>query len=459
MAKLSKTQRGLHHQSASSIHIGEGFPNVKEGNEGDITLRHIRGKGVYIFVKFRNRWYSRQLLSGQGRSTGVKESNLENPTPGQQLNFYDPKSGQHLPVDVSEVFTLKFGSPGKLTLGSKKAKYNGSVGGNPGLFAVGDDTTNSAWLNLGKGSGGVSTISSGFIDASNVGGAIRLVGGYYLNNTYRHILRIGIPSAEAIKIETEINGGGTDAGGILKLRNIDTGVTVDTDTKFGSLYSQGGADDPKLYFKNNAGTIYDLTTAASGTYLPLAGGALTGDMRITDTTAPQLTLRYDAGNLCRFSIDSNGATTIATTDSDGAEGHLNIEPNGHVEFDGCGVGFELVTATFNATDTDINFKNGNKQILTLTDNLGDLNLTFPATSGNFILLLKQDGTGSRLIHSAGYLAFEHDGTAASGSSTVKFAGGSNPTLTTDANHVDILSFFWDADNQICYGVATLDFQF
>ena len=90
MAKLNKGQRQLHHTSSSSIEIGEGFPNVKEGNEGDITLRHIRGKGVYIFVKFRNRWYSRQLLSGQGRSTGVKESNLENPTPGQQLNFYDP---------------------------------------------------------------------------------------------------------------------------------------------------------------------------------------------------------------------------------------------------------------------------------------------------------------------------------------------------------------------------------
>ena len=51
------------------------------------------------------------------------------------------------------------------------------------------------------------------------------------------------------------------------------------------------------------------------------------------------------------------------------------------------------------------------------------------------------------------------GNAASGSATIKFAGGSNPTLTTDANHVDILSFYWDADNEICYGVETLDFQF
>ena len=66
MARLNKTQKQLHHTSASSIEIAEGFPHVKEGNEGDIALRHIRGKGVYIFAKFRNRWYSRQMISGQG---------------------------------------------------------------------------------------------------------------------------------------------------------------------------------------------------------------------------------------------------------------------------------------------------------------------------------------------------------------------------------------------------------
>ena len=54
---------------------------------------------------------------------------------------------------------------------------------------------------------------------------------------------------------------------------------------------------------------------------------------------------------------------------------------------------------------------------------------------------------------------EFDETAADGSNAVKFAGGSNPTLTTDANHVDIISFYWDADNEIAYGVATLDYQF
>ena len=131
---------------------------------------------------------------------------------------------------------------------------------------------------------------------------------------------------------------------------------------------------------------------------------------------------------------------------------------GDVNFEGA-VGFDLFTPTYNASDTEVNFKtDGNKAFVTFgSGNITDLNLNLPTTSGNFVLLLKQDGTGSRTI--TNYKAFDNAGNAASGSATIKFAGGSNPTLTTDANHVDILSFFWDADNEICYGVASLDFQF
>ena len=92
-----------------------------------------------------------------------------------------------------------------------------------------------------------------------------------------------------------------------------------------------------------------------------------------------------------------------------------------------------------------------------TKSIHNLNLYFPLVSGNFQVLIKQDGTGSRTV--TNYKVYEFDESTADGSSAVKFAGGSNPTLTTDANHVDILSFYWDADNEIAYGVATLDFQF
>ena len=155
---------------------------------------------------------------------------------------------------------------------------------------------------------------------------------------------------------------------------------------------------------------------------------------------------------------TNGETTLQTIDAAAAAGHLNIEPDGHVEFDGCGVGFDLVAPTYNATNTVVDFKTGNKQFVTFgSGNITNIQFHFPATSGNFVVLLKQDGTGSRTV--TNYKAYDSAGNAANGSSSTKFAGGSNPTLTTDANHVDIISIFWDADNEIAYAVPSLDFQF
>jgi hypothetical protein len=172
---------------------------------------------------------------------------------------------------------------------------------------------------------------------------------------------------------------------------------------------------------------------------------------------------YDGGTTQNYfqisTIGQTGETTLSTVDVAEDAAHLNIEPDGHVEFDGCGVGFDLVTPTYDATDTNVDFRLGNKQFLTFgSGNIATVNFYFPATSGNFVCLIKQDGTGSRVISSAAK-AFDSAGNAAAGSSTVKFVGGNAPSLTTDANHVDILSFFWDADNEIAYCVPSMDFQF
>ncbi len=122
------------------------------------------------------------------------------------------------------------------------------------------------------------------------------------------------------------------------------------------------------------------------------------------------------------------------------------------------IGFTQLEPTYDATDTVVDFRHSNKQNLTFgSGSITNVKLYFPTVSGNFQLLVKQDGTGSRTI--TNYRVYEFDESTADGDAGVKFAGGSNPTLTTDANHVDIISFYWDADNEIAYGVATLDFQF
>jgi hypothetical protein len=78
--------------------------------------------------------------------------------------------------------------------------------------------------------------------------------------------------------------------------------------------------------------------------------------------------------------------------------------------------------------------NGTVQIITLT---GNATITMPtATSGkSFIMFLKQDATGSRTVTW----------------STVKWAGGTAPTITSTASRMDILSFFADGTNW--YGVS------
>jgi len=87
-----------------------------------------------------------------------------------------------------------------------------------------------------------------------------------------------------------------------------------------------------------------------------------------------------------------------------------------------------------STAITIALTNGTVQIITLT---GNATITMPtATSGkSFIMFLKQDGTGSRTVTW----------------STVKWAGGTNPTITATASRQDIYSFFADGTNW--YGVT------
>ena len=79
-----------------------------------------------------------------------------------------------------------------------------------------------------------------------------------------------------------------------------------------------------------------------------------------------------------------------------------------------------------STAITVSLSNGTVQILTLT---GNCTLTMPTAGAgkSFIILLRQDATGSRTITW----------------STVNWAGGTAPTITATASKQDIFSFFSD----------------
>ena len=119
-------------------------------------------------------------------------------------------------------------------------------------------------------------------------------------------------------------------------------------------------------------------------------------------------------------------------------------------------GFTLATPTYNATDTDVDFRESNKaRVIFDGGDIVDLNFLFPDVTGNFSLILKQDATGGRTVDF--WKAFEFDATAAAGSTTLVWSGGDAPTLTTTGNKVDIISIYWDNDSETAY--ATISYNF
>jgi uncharacterized cupredoxin-like copper-binding protein len=119
-----------------------------------------------------------------------------------------------------------------------------------------------------------------------------------------------------------------------------------------------------------------------------------------------------------IAIDSTVATLTGTQTLTNKTLENPTITNGYTE--------EVATANTSTAYT-IDLANGSVQILTLT---GNATLTFPAnTAGkSFLLLLKQDGTGSRTV------TWDTD---------VKWAGSTAPTITATASKADIYSFVCD----------------
>ena len=82
--------------------------------------------------------------------------------------------------------------------------------------------------------------------------------------------------------------------------------------------------------------------------------------------------------------------------------------------------------------------------------MNDMNLIFPAGSGNFQLLVTYSGDYS--IDS--WKAWTKTAQEAS-IANVLWPGGTEPDPT--ASGVDIFSFFWDVETETAYGVASLNF--
>lgn len=159
---------------------------------------------------------------------------------------------------------------------------------------------------------------------------------------------------------------------------------------------------------------------AAGTYAVSGGNTLAAALTIGTNDAN--TLNLETNNTTRLSISSAANATVSIT------GNLSVSG-------------QYQSAQYALTDgatIALDWNNGLVQAVTLG---GNRTFTFsnPIAPGRYLIVLKQDATGSRTITWP----------------TVKWRGGTAPTLTTTANKYDLITLIYDGTNY--YGDASLNY--
>jgi hypothetical protein len=211
--------------------------------------------------------------------------------------------------------------------------------------------------------------------------------------------------------------------------------------------------DGRLFYKDTGGTVRTigwLTTpvSAGGTGatlastalsnlggLPIAGGTLTGVLAVTAGTvsAPGLTISGDTNTGIFFPAAdtiafAEGGTEAMRLDSSGNMGLGVTSPVARFDLGG---DYKESVVTANTGIAYTIALTGTVQILTLT---GNVTFTFPSVTPSgrsFMILLRQDGTGNR---------------TATWPATVRWPGGTAPTITATANRTDKFVFTSDGTN-------------
>ena len=127
--------------------------------------------------------------------------------------------------------------------------------------------------------------------------------------------------------------------------------------------------------------------------------------------------------------------SLATTLNGNSQGIFNV--------DTFSFSAEVQNGNLGATGT-IDWKLGPKQAVTLNQATGSMFFTGPTGVANLLLRVVQDGSGARQV------------VWPTGSTGVRWPGGTRPVLSPTQLAVDIVTFYYNGSGY--YGSASLDFR-
>ena len=452
----------LLHTKAERTKLLKTFPSNNDGKDGDIVLCSISGRGIYICAKIDGRWFTANKMQDLKKVEKTSINDLKTKKLSiKQLQDAGSDTDKFVVADAEGNLKYRTGSE----LISDIAMSLNDL--SDVTYSSGDLTITSLDKII---SGDLEIDSSGDITLDAYGKQIN----FATNGTTMAVVDLNASSfklmhssdqADYFLIQVSASGatiiGTTDDGaavghlafrpdGDLILDPVSQKTIINASDK---LFFDGGTDT--YIYEHSADYIRFVVGGVSILGLTEAGGGTSDKVAIPMQTG----LYFDGGTdtyIYEAAADELriivGDDIMMVLDENGADGN-------NVFFRDASVGFTRVEATFSATgiigsggtdDTDIDFRFTNKYRLEMTGDITTINLIFPAASGNFLLVCATNGD-----HDVSYWkAFEYDESAAT-TADVLWAGGSVPAFTNSG--VDIVSFYWDADEQQAYGVASLAF--
>jgi hypothetical protein len=238
----------------------------------------------------------------------------------------------------------------------------------------------------------------------------------------------------------------------------DLDIDGDTITTAGNITLDAATDiilkpqgnNVKISANTDGSHALDIANDGSGNFTIKADRGTDSDIKFTNSADIEI-CRIDGG-VPGLTFGGNESTYLEGGND------LNIHANRQIAVHRA-IGFNRITAT-DATNVEIDFTAGHKAHLDMTGGSisGTLTLKFPGVSGNFVLVVQQDSSTRTINAFATKDISDNAGNNDGGTAgAIRWAGGSAPDLTDGGNKRDILSFYWDATEEVCYGTASLNF--
>ena len=287
------------------------------------------------------------------------------------------------------------------------------------------DTATGKWIpQIVAGGGDVAKVGTPLNNEIGVwtgDGTLEGISGFTMDSSVPSVRALDIGVDDTVNGVVNIYGSTTNVGGLLRLYN---GANADSDDdsytiKAGLNILEIGGSNTSVFFKYNSPTQKITLESDTIGFTTYGGGTISG------------TTTYLAGFETDGSIVEVPLPLLVneTTPKLGAE--LDAQDNT--------IGFTLQEQTGVTTTTNINWTLGNKAKFTFGAGNETLTFTAPSKPTSLLLLIVQDVTGSRTITWP----------------TIKWLGGTAPTLSTlEANH-DMVALFYDGTNY--YGSAGIGF--